>query len=184
MKKIILSLLACIAIMPLFAQEEAKNEPEFVGQVNLIQGEQVTPLERKYVKTENTEGKSIAGISVKSAKTKIELDGGKSPVRASESDNFHLIVRAPSNEADPITVINIFKLKDSKKKRKAAAELGTFGSNTEGLDLLNYTAKRYGKSSYLITLMEKPAGEYGIIVNNPDSKDKKRVLVSCFGIDL
>jgi hypothetical protein len=93
-------------------------------------------------------------------------------------------VRAPDNESDPITVINIFKLKAGRKDRKAAAALGNFGSNTEGLDLLNYNAKRFGKSSYLITLMEKPAGEYGIIVNDPNSKDKKRVLVSCFGIDM
>ncbi|MDR0976358.1 MAG: hypothetical protein LBL78_01175, partial [Prevotellaceae bacterium] len=79
MKKIILTLLACCVLLPAFAQEA--NEPEFVGQVNLVQGSKVTPLERKYVKTENTEGKSIIGINVKSAKTKIELEGGKSPIR-------------------------------------------------------------------------------------------------------
>ena len=39
------------------------------------------------------------------------------------------------------------------------------------------------KVSYLITLKEKPVGEYGITVRNPNSLDEKNIIVASFGID-
>ena len=64
------------------------------------------------------------------------------------------------------------------------SSLSTFGgASSNNLELLPYTAKKYGESSYLITLKEKPVGEYGITVRNPNSLDEKNIIVASFGID-
>ena len=43
--------------------------------------------------------------------------------------------------------------------------------------------EKYGESSYRLTFDERPAGEYGIIVSNPNNVDEKMVIVSAFAID-
>lgn len=62
-------------------------------------------------------------------------------------------------------------------------ELGALGSaKTFSDNLQKFTGKRYGQSSYEKTL-NLDAGEYGIIVSNPNAVDEKITLISCFGVD-
>ena len=51
------------------------------------------------------------------------------------------------------------------------------------LERLSFTGRKFGESSYLITLDETPAGEYGITISNPNNIDEKQVIVSTFAID-
>lgn len=51
------------------------------------------------------------------------------------------------------------------------------------MDFVDFTAKKYGESSYLIEINHLEPGEYGITVTNPNNKDEKNLIVSCFGID-
>ena len=51
------------------------------------------------------------------------------------------------------------------------------------LERLSFTGRKFGESSYLITLDETPAGEYGITVSNPNNLDEKQVIVSTVAID-
>ena len=46
-----------------------------------------------------------------------------------------------------------------------------------------FTAEKYGENSYYLTFGDAPAGEYGIIVTNPNNVDEKMIIVSAFGID-
>lgn len=118
-------------------------------------------------------------------KTKINVDGPSARVRLHRGDDFKLIVRAVDNNTDPMSIINIFQFETGKKVRKAElSSLSTFGgASNNNLELLPYTAKKYGESSYLITLKEKPVGEYGITVRNPNSLDEKNIIVASFAID-
>ncbi|MDR5591582.1 hypothetical protein [Christiangramia sp. SM2212] len=45
-----------------------------------------------------------------------------------------------------------------------------------------FQGKKFGESSYIITVPEIEDGEYGIIVKNPNSLDEKSTIVSTFGI--
>ena len=64
----------------------------------------------------------------------------------------------------------------SKSKTKVLVEGGS-------MDYLRFSAEKYGESSYRLTFDERPAGEYGIIVSNPNNVDEKMVIVSTFAID-
>jgi hypothetical protein len=94
-------------------------------------------------------------------------------------------VRAVDNKTDPISIIKVFKLDSKSKERRAEiAGASTFGGeSSNNLKLLPFTAKKYGESSYLLTLKPEQAGEYGVIVSNPNALDEKATIVSCFGID-
>ena len=56
-------------------------------------------------------------------------------------------------------------------------------SRTNSKDLMRFNGKKHGASSYIIELKNLKPGEYGIIVSNPNNKDDKRSIVSCFGRD-
>lgn len=56
-------------------------------------------------------------------------------------------------------------------------------SKTNSKELVRFSGKKYGSSSYLIELKDLAVGEYGIVVSNPNSRDEKRTVVSCFAID-
>ncbi|WP_291529297.1 hypothetical protein [Bacteroides sp. UBA939] len=183
MKKFILLFLLCISIMPCYAQEG--QEPEFVGEVNLINGDQVLPLDKEFITIKTKASASMYIVGVGNIKTKINVEGNAASVRASQDGDFKLVVRAVDNNSDPLSIISIFQFETSKKKRTAElSSLATFGGQTDNkLKQLGFSAKKFGESSYLITLKEKPAGEIGVIVKNPNTKDEKSIIVSCFGID-
>lgn len=169
--------------MPCFAQEA--QEPEFVGEVNLVIGDKISPLDKEFVKIKTKASASMYIVGMGKVKTKINVEGKVASVRAPQSEDFKLVVRATDNNSDPLSIINIFQFEIGKNKRTAElSSLGTFGGHTDNnLNLIEYSAKKFGESSYLITLKEKPVGEIGIMVKNPNNKDEKSIIVACFGID-
>ena len=92
--------------------------------------------------------------------------------------------RAKDNKADPMSIVRVFRMKSSKKNRSAViSAVGSFSVNSNTMDYLRFSAEKYGESSYRLTFDERPAGEYGIIVSNPNNVDEKMVIVSTFAID-
>ena len=117
-------------------------------------------------------------------KTRIVIDGSHSSTRYSLEDEIQFIVKAVDNSTDPLSIIDIFRMKPSKKDRRAEiAATGTFsGASSNNLDRLQFKAKKYGETSYLLTLATKSAGEFGITVRNPNNLDEKALIVSTFAI--
>jgi len=184
MTKFFLSVLLLLLSMPNVMKAQSL-EPDFVGEVNLVQGDGAVLLDKEYVKVKTKAGASLYLVGIGSVKTKINVEGAHAQARAGKNEDFSLIVKAVDNQSDPMSIINIFKFKQYETKRKAElASLNTFGGkNDSKLDLVEYTAKKYGESSYQITLKKKVVGEYGIIVRNPNNRDEKNLVVACFGID-
>ena len=56
-------------------------------------------------------------------------------------------------------------------------------SRTNSKDMVRFKGRKFGTTSYLIELNKLEPGEYGIVVSNPNGRDEKRTVVSCFGID-
>ncbi len=49
---------------------------------------------------------------------------------------------------------------------------------------MDFNAKKYGESSYLVVLDNLEPGEYGVTVSNPNVQDEKNTLmIATFGID-
>ena len=83
-----------------------------------------------------------------------------------------------------LLLLTEYEMKPAKKRRTAIiAAAGTFHVTSNDMDYLSFSARKYGESSYYLTLDESPVGEYGITVSNPNNIDEKMVIVSTFGID-
>ena len=141
-------------------------------------------LEKHTVQTRTGGSVLVAGFAVNKAKTKILIEGARANVRFDNARPIALVVRVKDNAADPMSIVRIFRMKPAKKRRTAViAAAGTFHVTSNDMDYLSFSARKYGESSYYLTLDESPVGEYGITVSNPNNIDEKMVIVSTFGID-
>lgn len=185
MKKIflLLSILAATLarVLPAMAQV---SEPDFVGDAYLLK------TDGSYVQLDKEIGDFTSGVSWTSNSwdaLSLEVAGGKSQTRFSSDEALQLVVRAVDNNSDPLTIISIYKFKAKKKTRSVVISEDNSGtlmkSRTNSKDMIRFSGKKYGTSSYLITLKGLEVGEYGIVVSNPNNRDEKRVVVSCFAID-
>ena len=88
---------------------------------------------------------------------------------------LRLILKAKDNTTDPNQFINIFKFEIYKKERRfQLAEVGTLSAaKTNNIASVEFKAKKYGESSYLIQLEDLEPGEYGIIIGDPNNQNTK-----------
>ena len=160
-------------------------EPEFEGEVvGVFPDGSSKKLEKHNVRMRTGAGVYIAGFAASKSKTKVLVEGGSASVRFDAAQPIALIVRAKDNKADPMSIVRVFRMKSTKKNRSAVSSaVGAFSVNSNTMDYLRFSAEKYGESSYRLTFDERPAGEYGIIVSNPNNVDEKMVIVSAFAID-
>lgn len=85
-----------------------------------------------------------------------------------DSLNSQFIVRVSDNSINPYDLISIVKMKIVNSKRIW---------NTSKSEKIEFTAKKYGNSSYLVSVPRFPLGQYGICFKNSNS-------VNLFGVKL
>ncbi|MDR2951426.1 MAG: hypothetical protein LBV71_19735 [Prevotella sp.] len=183
MKNIIIILAAVFLFSNnLFSQNVA--EPEFVGETILLGADDsAIPLEKSQaqIKTNANAGAYIVGIG--SIKTRLTVKKCCASVRVNQAEQIQLIVRSYDNYTDPLAVVTVFQFESKKKERRAELESeSTFfgGTSSNNMTILPFSAKKFGESSYLLTLDNVQPGEYGVLVN---TIDQRSTIVSCFGID-
>ena len=162
-----------------FAQEV--QEPDFIGEALLVKDQTNVPLDKEYARFKT--GISMAHNSWNALS--LYIDGKVANCRTKEG-TINIIVKAADNNSDPMAVIIIYKLK-SKKNRTVTLSADNsdqlfHASKTFTKDMMKFSGKRYGASSYLIST-NLQAGEYAIMVKNPNNVDEKSAVVSCIGID-
>ena len=166
MKKILFTLFALVLASGIAAQIP---EPDFIGEVLAIHSDGTAEkLEKHNVKMRTGAGVYIAGLAVNKSKTKILVAGSQANVRFAADEPVNLIVRAVDNKTDPMSIVRVFAMKNV---------------TSNDMEYLPFTAEKYGENSYYLTFGDAPAGEYGIIVTNPNNVDEKMIIVSAFGID-
>lgn len=160
-------------------------EPDFIGEVLAIHSDGTAEkLEKHNVKMRTGAGVYIAGLAVNKSKTKILVAGSQANVRFAADEPVNLIVRAVDNKTDPMSIVRVFAMKNNRKQRSAViSAVGSFNVTSNDMEYLPFTAEKYGENSYYLTFGDAPAGEYGIIVTNPNNVDEKMIIVSAFGID-
>ena len=174
MKKILFTLFALVLASGIAAQIP---EPDFIGEVLAIHSDGTAEkLEKHNVKMRTGAGVYIAGLAVNKSKTKILVAGSQANVRFAADEPVNLIVRAVDNKTDPMSIVRVFAMKNNRKQR-------SFNVTSNDMEYLPFTAEKYGENSYYLTFGDAPAGEYGIIVTNPNNVDEKMIIVSAFGID-
>lgn len=185
MKNFLFSL-AVIFSISLWSQEKI-NEPDFIGEAFILNPDQsILKMEKQTVQMKTKAGASVFLTGIGKVKTKIQIDGCCSnSVYTPVNDEIKIVVRAVDNETDPLSIIQIFKFdKRSKKRLAELSSVGTFaGGSSNNLEYLRFSAEKYGKNSYLLTIntFEKDV-EYGLIVNNPNALDQKSIVVSTFSV--
>ena len=181
--KIYLVFLTCLILCcpSLNAQE---NEPEFIGEAYIIDAQGSTRQLDKEIAA------FARGISWKANSwnaLSLEIEGGAAKTRISKDQSIKLVVKATDNNSDPLSIINIYRFKVKKEKRITVLGENNSGtlmkSRTNTKNQLYFIGKRYGTSSYLLTIDDIEPGEYGIVVTNPNNVDEKRTIISCFGVD-
>lgn len=159
-------------------------EPEFIGEAYWEKAD------GSYVQLGKELGAYTSGMSWKSNSWNafsLELTGKNAKVRIPSGESVKFIIRAVDNNSDPISMIRIYRFNTSRKKRKTVLSEDNSGtlmkSRTHTKNQLVFSGKKYGSSSYLITLDDLTPGEYGIVITNPNNVDEKRTVVACFGVD-
>lgn len=159
-------------------------EPEFIGEAYLLKNDSSTVSLDKEI-ADYTAGVSWSSNSWNALS--IEIREGKAQTRFSSSEPLKIVVRAVDNNSDPLTIISIYKFKAKSNKRTFVLSEDNsrtlMKSRTNSKDIIRFNGKKFGTTSYLIELKNLKPGEYGIIVSNPNNRDEKRTVVSCFGID-
>ena len=168
------------------AQTPEIPEPDFIGEVITILPDGTTQkLEKETVQMRTRANAGVLIVGIGKAKTKIIIESPEAAVRLNGDDEIRFIVKAVDNATDPLSIINVFRFESTKKRRLAeVASASTFGSvKSNKLERLRFEAVKYGENSYLLTLRDKPAGEFGITVSNPNHVDEKQMIVSTFAIE-
>lgn len=168
------------------AQTPEIPEPDFIGEVvTILPDGSVSKLEKETVQMRTRANASAQIFGVGKAKTKLIIESPEAAVRLKGDGDIRFIVKAVDNATDPISIINVFRFESNSKRRLAElASVSSFGSvKSNKLERLRFEAEKYGEKSYLLTLLDKPAGEFGITVSNPNNRDEKATIVSTFAIE-
>ena len=177
------SFFICLLLQSITAIAQT-NEPDFIGEAYLLneQGENM-PLDKEIAAY--TEGVSWKANSWNALS--LEVTGSKAQTRVAQERSVKLVVRAMDNNSDPLSIITIYRLRSKRKKRITVLSEDNSGtlmkSRTHTKNQLSFVGKKYGSSSYLLTINGIESGEYGIVVSNPNNVDEKRTVISCFGVD-
>jgi hypothetical protein len=185
MKKKLLTII-CLFFVCIFSYAQEIEEPDFIGEVAVVKdGKSIGILEKNTVKMKTKAGASVYLTGIGAVKTRITVEGCCAKTIIKNSDDFKFIIRAVDNNTDPISIISIFRFEGKKNERRAEmSSVTTFGGGSaNNLDYVSFSAKKYGTSSYSVVINEKRAGQYGIIVRNPNSLDEKNVIVASFAIE-
>lgn len=176
MKTTLLSIAVFCCMASAQAQKVTVPEPEYKGQVAVINADSTTTLLQKETGEHKAKSSAFALVPIPGAslldrtKAYLTVKGAESPNKIS-SKKFSLIIRVKDNSEEPKNAFGIFKFETKKKERRfKMADIG-FGSATATTNFttVDYEAKKFGTSSYLVTLNDLPAGEYGVVANGFDS---------------
>lgn len=174
-----LFILGCITFVS--AQKITISEPEFTGSmiyVNDTIGYGI-PLEKQACSMKTKAGASLYITGVGKVTVTSVVKGNKSSVRIAKRNNVQFIIKVKDNTIDPSTLINVFKLTEKKNSRMVElASSSTFQADkTMDINFLSFDGKKYGESSYLISIANIEQGEYAITL--PERRD----LFYMFGIE-
>jgi hypothetical protein len=115
------------------------------------------------------------------------VEGKQSPVRFSSSDTIRLVINSGDNKLNPKDFLGIAKMQINQKKGRRFVVYGQSfagiqnNSKNQVEGMVEYQGKKFGQSSYLITVYPLAAGEYGIGIRKDATTTATHLLL--FGVD-
>lgn len=156
-----------------FGYAQNISEPEYKGQVAIVNADSTTTLLQKEVGEHKAKSSAFGMIPIPGSslldKTKayLSVKGAESPNKIS-TKQFSLIIRVKDNSEEPKNAFGIFKFETKKKERRFQLLDFGFGkaSTNTNFTTVDYDVKKFGTSSYLVTLSNLEAGEYGVVAGD------------------
>lgn len=188
MKKLFISLIVALtSVTGMMAQSIKVAEPEFAEETLLLtSNSQGVKLSRENGTIKTKAGASLYLTGIGKVKSRLTLKGIKSTSKAVGGSTTRLIIKAADNKTDPNSFISVFKFEvKGKERRYQLAEAGTLSkTESNNLSSVEYNAKKYGESSYYIVLEGLTAGEYGIVIGDPNHENTKNGMkVTTFTVE-
>lgn len=188
MKKLFISLIVALtSVTGTMAQSIKVPEPEFAEETLLLTSDsQGVKLSRENGTIKTKAGASLYLTGIGKVKSRLTLKGIKSTSKAVGGSTTRLIIKAADNKTDPNSFISVFKFEvKGKERRYQLAEAGTLSkTESNNLSSVEYNAKKYGESSYYIVLEGLTAGEYGIVIGDPNHENTKNGMkVTTFTVE-
>ncbi len=181
MKKLFVS----IAMVVLAAAGYAQNlEPEFIGQVVVVNADSTTTLLQKEttkIKTSSTKFGMIPlpGTSLlDKSKVNMVVKGKESPIKL-KSGRLTFIIRAGKNDMDPKSIFGVFGFEVKKKTREYSLAEGSFlggAQSTTSFNTIPTLVKKYGSESYMVVIENAEPGQYAFTTTDIS-------FVSTFGVE-
>lgn len=174
MKKVILSMMVSLFVLGTNAGNVI--EPEYNGQVAIVNADSTTML----LATEESEIKAksnhlgyvpVAGMFLGKGLSYVVVKGKEASTKVASQD-VTLIVRVKNHDDNPVSTVGIVKYESKKKERRwLMSESGLLSGTSVKTIVGNvkFEAKKYGESSYLITVKGLEPGEYGVYVSAVES---------------
>lgn len=169
MKKLFIHCFLIVALISVTLISKSQNikitEPEFTGTIVYVNSEEGDglPLEpaKMSVKTKASASMYVSGIGKITSRASVK--GETSTVRIKQGASIQFIYKANDNSVNPIDVIQLIRFeKKSDNRVTELGSVGTFSGASKGdLGFVEFTAKKYGTSSYIITVTNIAKGEYG-----------------------
>jgi len=179
MKKVFLSLfLSVLCAATVSAQKVTVEEPEFAEEILLLTSDSSgVKLARESATVKSKASASLYLTGIGKVKSRLTVHGTTSLSSVKGGRTTRLIVKAEDNKTDPNSFINIFKFEiKGNERRYQLAEAGTLSkTESNNLSSVEYKAKKYGESSYLLVLEDLQPGEYGIVIGDPNSANTKNM---------
>ncbi len=173
MKKQIIFTIICLTLT-LFtkAQEITVPEPEFEGEIIFVLNNKAVELDATttFMKKGQSVGRMMTGIG--KSKARLVAKGSTSTAKIEQRDKLYFIYNNGSNAVKPTKIIQLLKFKQTNKTREY---LVSSASNVSGqtetgvLDLIKFKAKKYGDSSYLISVSNLSPGEYAFFLGSVET---------------
>jgi hypothetical protein len=178
MNKIILAVGAMLSTMFCFTKNVKIPEPEFSGTivyVNSNTGNGI-PLEtgKLFFKA-----KAIASpmpvivyiMGIGKATTKATVKGNTSSVKVKKNSIIQFIYKSNENTVNPVDIMQLIRFEEKGSNRETElASAGKFtGTSSGDSGFVQFTAKKYRASSYLITISNLGAGEYGFSLDKEET---------------
>jgi len=163
------SILLLLLSITQFIYSQTIAEPEWSGEAIFVNDSTWHKLEAKKAYIKASAGAAVYLTGVGKVKTRIMVPENKSDIRIAKTEDLEFIINSGQNDINPNSIIHVVKLNTDKKNKRyyISGESGTFtGVKTGDLDLVEFKAKKYGETSYLINVPEITPGEYALIVNN------------------
>lgn len=162
-------------------------EPEFAEETMLL----TSDSEGILLKRENGSIKAKAAASmyltgIGKVKSRLTLPGIKSVNEVKVPRNARFVIKGKDNATDPNSYISVFKFELTKKERRyQLAEVGTFtGTKESNTASVDFKAKKYGESSYIIQFEGLEPGEYGVLIGDPNNNSNKNSMkITTFTVD-